>query len=68
MYLPKDGSRYLEASLIYTWIYQLWLLITRAWNFPIFLFLGDEEENLEDTERAKVLAEKLRDMIKEGIR
>jgi len=28
---------------------------------------GDEEENLEDTERAKILAEKLRDMIREGI-
>jgi len=28
---------------------------------------GDEEENLEDAERAKVLAEKLRDMIREGI-
>ena len=30
-------------------------------------FLGDEEESLEDTERAKALAEKLRDMIREGI-
>ena len=28
---------------------------------------GEEEENLEDNERAKVLAEKLRDMIREGI-
>ena len=42
-------------------------MIMITYNFPFFP-LGDEEENLEDTERAKVLAEKLRDMIREGIR
>ena len=29
-------------------------------------FSGEDEESVEDTERAKLLAEKLRDMIREG--
>ena len=32
----------------------------------LFSFSGEDEESVEDTERAKLLAEKLREMIREG--
>ena len=31
-----------------------------------FFFSGEDEESVEDSERAKLLAEKLREMIREG--
>ena len=37
-----------------------------SWILKFLLFSGEDEESVEDSERAKLLAEKLREMIREG--